>query len=1091
MYIYPEASIDDNNLFERPDQSVKTGMKKIYHRLNPAPVAIIVVSLLAIVSASVQALSPIRFDHIGLEHGLSQSTVYSIARDLHGFMWFGTQDGLNRYDGYEIAVFKHNPNDSNSVSHNTIWALMGDRQGNLWIGTEGGVNCYRPAENRFHRYPFLTERTKNAHVGTVSAFCEDSNGEIWIGTSTGLNKFDPVRGGVVPFELVPGDSSRQSPFAVQSICQDSSRTLWVGTTIGLYAISLDDASVRRFTHDRFNQSSLSSNNIRSLAVDSAGRVWIGTWEGELNSIEARTGIVKRHLPGGRARGNNFYSIATDGNGDIWIATFDGILKYSPSLNRLAHLTSEASVTLYRSNNGFIWVGTFVSGVLVYNPAKQRFRNYTLDEISKGSKIGNVVFSILEDHSGAVWVGTFGNGLIRLDRSRTHLSTYRHSPSDPRTISSNRIVALCETEPGELWVGTDGGGLNRLETNTGVFHRYSDEPHSTLPIAHNRISTLFYDRPERILWVGYLNGTIQRIHLATNAVTSYYLAGKNLSIVSTSGVSAIVRGPHSGILVGTIKRGLLTLDSTGQFREFSLPDSIKIIAASNVICSILEHADGTLLLGTYDGLLRYADKRKPPFRRYTTADGLPSNAVYGILPDRSGNLWLSTNKGISRFTPATERFKNFDMADGLQSDEFNQGAYFASRHGELFFGSVNGFTCFSPEEIEDDPSVPPVYVTRFRIFNKLLPLANPIPDGEHIELTYAENFFTFEFIALNYGSPQKTRYAYQLEGFDQDWNYVSAAQRYAGYTNLDPGTYRLRVKASGNDGHWSDREATLLITITPPFWMTWWFRVGGMVVLLGVAGSLVRRKITRLEKEKARQQELSRKLIERQEEERRRIAQEMHDSLGQDLLFIKNLALLTLKNFPRDQQSDDHIAQISESASRALKSVRAISHDLRPPELDRLGLTETLRSILLRVRESTTLQVSGEIDDIDGLIEPGLEINLIRIVQEALANVVKHADASECGVRLCREENRITITVRDNGKGFDMNGILRISSARDSTKKPPGHQAYQSIGIGLGGMMERVRMLGGVINISTAPGAGTTITVSVPVVSRSPSSDEHP
>lgn len=1025
------------------------------------------------------ASEAIRFDRIGLEQGLSQSTVSAIAQDAHGFMWFGTHDGLNRFDGYKITVFKHHPADSNSISHNTVWALMCDRKGNLWIGTEKGVNCYKPYSNRFSLHPLSPETNQIAPV-IASAFCEDSRGTIWIGTSAGLRRYDQTTGAILSFRL-PADTSSPLRLAVQAICEDTYGHLWVATTNGLYRIFLHNDSVEYIR--QLPGLIGSSVNVRSLTLDTAGVLWIGTWQGDLYSVDTRTNVFVRHASPIKRGSGNIYSMLAAQNGDIWIATFEGVKIYTPRQRRFTRVSTDPAVTFYRSKDAFIWIGTFANGLLVYNPHRQRFRNYvTPGTPGTGSRVGNAVFSILEDHDGALWVGTFGNGLSRYDRRGGHVVTYKHRADDPSSLSNNRIIALCETRPGEIWIGTDGGGVNRLDTRRGRFQRFSDDASSPMRLSHNRVSALYYDSNSRHLWIGYLNGTLDEIDLTTSSIQHYMLARKNLPIVSTSAVTSIVRGPRSGILLGTYRRGLLVHDpASRQFVPYPFPDSLAEVIGNMPVYSVVEQANGTLWMGTGTGLLQYASGTPPVFRHYTTADGLPNNVVYGILTDRSGRFWLSTNKGISRFTPSISQFKNYDISDGLQSDEFNQGAYFASRTGELFFGGVNGFNSFFPDEIHDNALAPPVYITEFKVFNKPLALPTPLPPGQAIELSHAQNFFTFEFVALSYAAPEKNQYAYMLEGFDRGWNYVSARQRYAGYTNLDPGSYILRVKGSNSDGYWNEHAATLTITIRPPFWMTWWFRASGLLLVLGIAASLYHRKITTLEKEKLRQQELSRTLIERQEEERRRIAREMHDSLGQDLLFIKNLALLTLDDSSGKETVREHAARISETASKALKSVRTISHDLRPPELDRLGLSETLRSILLKVRESTSLTLSGEIDDIDGMIRPELEINIVRIIQEALANVIKHAQASECSVVVEKKDRAITISIRDDGRGFDTSAAIGPESSRmphAATNKPAA--TYTTIGIGLTGMMERVRMLGGTIAIDSAPGEGTSIHIEVPI-----------
>jgi signal transduction histidine kinase len=412
-----------------------------------------------------------------------------------------------------------------------------------------------------------------------------------------------------------------------------------------------------------------------------------------------------------------------------------------------------------------------------------------------------------------------------------------------------------------------------------------------------------------------------------------------------------------------------------------------------------------------------------------------------------------------------------VKDGLQANEFNQGAYFAARNGELFFGGVNGFNSFFPESINDNDYIPPIYLTTFKIFDK--PLQNPgsLASLNDIELSYSQNFFSFEFVALNYTTPEKNQYAYMLEGFDKDWHIVTAQQRYGSYTNLDPGEYKLRIKGSNNDGIWNEAGISVAVIVTPPFWMTWWFRTLGVIMVLSSIYIIYQNRINSLKQEKELQQKISHRLIEKQEEERRRIALEMHDSLGHSLLFIKNRANLTAKKSFDVTSASENFNQISAAASEALITVREISHNLRPPELDQLGLSETLRSILISFRESTSIKINGAVEDIDGLIPKELDINVVRILQEALSNIIKHSGAAECEILVTKSESQITINISDYGKGFEQNNTQY--SRRETPEK-------KHAGLGLAGMTERVRILNGNFKIESTPGKGTHIEIKIPL-----------
>ena len=1054
--------------------NVNTSFVEEFKFMNPFKYLLFITIISGVIlSRLIAQPTHLKFDEIGLEQGLSQATVNAIVQDAQGFMWFGTQDGLNRFDGYTIQIYKHDANDSLSISDNNIWSLISDRNGDLWIGTmRGGLNKYVPAENRFYHYKQEDGNPHSISENYITTLFEDSNGDIWIGTrNKGLNLLNKKNESFKNFTHDEFDTSSISSNTVWAICEDDSKNLWIGTSRGLSKISLSYLEEPSFTTYLINFIDESeSNNITALHFNHNGKLWMGGWSGSLFSLDLQKNIAEQIQNKNNSINSKMLktirSLYSDKDENLWIASYtSGLLRYNHRTKELNQINPDGAMIIFKDKSGILWIGTFAEGVLQYDWRKNQFQNYNEDPQNTGSLRGKLVSAILEDREGKLWIGTYGMGLNYFDRNRKRIKTFTADLSDEQSISNNKIISLIESRDGSIWIATEGGGVNRFDKSKKIFERYEHNPLDKNTISHNEITAIYEDVNGEI-WIGTTINIVDRLNPVTKTLKHYLLGKNDPNKIAGRGIMVFYEGLKSGFWVGTLGGGLYHyLSESDSFKRFIISSNLEDSRNNETVLSIYEDESGTVWFGTYGGGLNRYDPNNKKFKYYTTEDGLPNEVVYGLLPDKSGNLWLSTNKGLSRFDIKEETFKSFDKKDGLLDDEFNQGAYFANHNGELFFGGVTGLTAFFPENIKQNDYIPPIYITNFKVFNETLPIPYPVI-SEKVELDYVQNFFSFEFAALNYTSPEKNQYAYKLEGFDKDWHKVSAMQRYAGYTNLDPGTYFLHVIGSNNDGVWNEEGVSLTIVIKPPFWMSWWFRSIGVFLVMSLIYMIYNRRIAKLKKEKVLQQEISKQLIERQEDERRRIAQEMHDSLGQDLLFIKNRALLTITKTEDNPIVSEHLNQISDSASKVLKTVREISHNLRPPELDRLGLTETLRSLLQKTRESSLIKVEGEVDEIDGLIPPELEISLIRIVQEALGNIIKHAEARLCEVYITTKNNQITLDISDNGKGFDYN------KAQSEKEK--------SFGIGITGMKERVRILRGIINISSSLVNGTRIEIQIPI-----------
>ena len=782
----------------------------------------------------------LKFEHLTTEHGLSQSTITCILQDQQGYMWFGTQDGLNCYDGYTFTIYQHNPGDSNSISSNTVYALFEDSYGALWVGTESGLDLFRRSTGGFIHYRHHEEESSSLSHDQVMSICEDLNGQLWIGTNGGgLNRFD-----------------RQAN------------------------------RFTRFQKESGGEQAISSNEIYEVFCDSRNYLWIGSWHGHVDLYHLENNQIR---PYGRYGEYIIRSIIEDRDGDIWICTHgDGLIqvhldstanfreiryRYEKGKNSLS---GNALFAIMEDQQGQLWIGTENEGLNIYDKHQQLFRHYRSDVFNKNSLSHHSVWSLYEDVTGNIWVGTYAGGINLFPRYGGGFQHYQYHPGNDKSLSHNSVTSFLEDAHGNTWIGTDGGGLNLFNPETETF-RCFDTRNSQ--ISSDAVLSIFEDRHGNF-WVGTWGGGLNRFNRQTGASVQYTRENSGLG---SNNVFSIIEDRRGRLWAGTFWGGVSMYDVSKQrFRTYSVKnsnltdDQIKVICedaygqlwiggdlglnrlnpeteeivayqhdeddsasiSKGWVLTILETRDSTLWIGTTGGLNRF-HRDTGTFTRFFVKDGLPNDAIKGMRQDDEGNLWLSTNRGLSKFNPETRLFKNYDVSDGLQGNEFYQCSHYKSSSGKIYFGGVNGFNVFRPSNLTQNAYVPPVVIRDFKIFNKPVPVGPDSPlkadigQTSEIVLSHKQNFISFEFAALNYISPDKNRYAYRLSGSDfSDWNFVGT-NRTATYTNLDPGKYRFQVKGSNNDDIWNEEGVALDITIRPPFQGTWGFRSLVFLALLGL------------------------------------------------------------------------------------------------------------------------------------------------------------------------------------------------------------------------------------------------------------------
>ncbi|MFH1942625.1 MAG: two-component regulator propeller domain-containing protein, partial [bacterium] len=788
---------------------------------------------------------PIHFHKISIEDGLSQSSVNCILQDRKGFLWFGTQDGLNRYDGYNFKIYKYIPGDPNSPSDNNIISICEDRSGNLWIGTWSGLDRFDPKTERFTHYRYDPANPSSVSHNRVNAICEDQSGILWVGTWGGLDRFDPKTEAFRHFRYSPSDSNSLIDDRINTIYEGRLGYLWIGTSSGLDRL---DPATKEFIHYTINPKDPNSgghNDVAAICEDRSGNLWVGTSSAGLFHFHREEERFTRYgydpnNPNSLGS-NDVRCIHEDRGGHIWIGTWgEGLSTFHPETKRFTHyrndpndpnsLSDNRLYCMYEDKSGILWIGTLGAGVNRMDPVTKKFTLYRKDPNNPNSSVGSDVRGIHEDHTGMLWISTF-SGLNRFDPTIKKFTRYRHDPDDEHSLSSNLVYAVYSDPSGNVWAGTQGFGLNRLNPRTGRCIRYVHDPADPNSLSDNTVNIVFTDRLGET-WIGTQNG-LNRYERTRDGFVRYFNDPEDPTSLSDNDIRVIIEDRKGFLWFGTRHGGLNRFDpATGAFTQYRHdPLNPSSLSDDRIFC-IHEDSTGIFWIGKRGGGLNRFDPITEQFICYTEKDGLPNNVIYGILEDGHGNLWLSTNNGLSKFSPSRRTFRNYYATDGLQSNEFNFGAYERLRSGEMVFGGIGGFNVFHPDSIKDNAFIPPVVIVGFQVFNRPVPigemeggrtiLERSITDAEKINLSYKDNVFSFEFAALNYIFPEMNKYAYMMEGLENTWNYVEN-RRFVTYTRLPSGNYVFRVKGSNNDGVWNEKGASLRITISPPFWRTWWFQ----------------------------------------------------------------------------------------------------------------------------------------------------------------------------------------------------------------------------------------------------------------------------
>jgi signal transduction histidine kinase/ligand-binding sensor domain-containing protein/DNA-binding response OmpR family regulator len=1090
-----------------------------------------------------------RFTKLDVRDNLSNNQVTCFINDERGFLWIGTMTGLNRFDGYDFVVFKHDFSDTTSLIDNYIISLFRDHKGRLWVNTRNGFNVYDPVTESFLRDPGMTLQDISLEGQYISSIFEDSSGHYWyLDERAKLFRYDPVKDSCREIEYLPGPVGNITGHDLSSVAEDAGGNLWMITRNGMLLL-LDAESLtvryrntmlREIYHDRLLE--------YNLFVDKDDDLWI-TITNDAQGIYYLNGADRsfRHINSESRPGLNtdiVTGIVQDTQGRLWIATDHGGInlldKHDFSLQYIMHrpyddysLSQNSITALYKDPRGIIWIGTYKQGINMYHPDIVKFNLYH-NILNEPASLGyNDVNCFAEDAGGNLWIGTNGGGLEYFNRKTGRFTHYTHDPDDPNSLSNNVIVSLLVDREKRLWIGTFYGGLNLFDGR--IFHHYRADPNDPGSISDNRIWEIFQDSGSHI-WIGTLGGGLDLYNAGENTF-SHYRAG-DLNSIHSNFIISMMEDSKGNLWFATAD-GVDMLDKkNGRFINYKHQENNPASLSNDDVTHIIEDRRGAIWIGTREGLNLFNFNPDHPelgnFRIFTEKDGLADNAVSSILEDNRGNLWIATSNGLSNMimdTLASDSlrfsFVNYDESDGLQGREFTQKSAFKTSRGELIFGGANGFNLFYPEHLSRNEIPPGIVFTDFQILNTTVGinekingrilLKKSITETREITLGHNQNMFSIEFAALNYFQSNKNRYRYKLEGFNDDWIMVDASGRKATYTNLDPGDYIFRVTASNNDGIWNREGILLNIKVLPPLWKSKW-AIGAYIFLLIGALLLLRYLILERMRIIFKAQQERREALNRHEIDMLKIkffTNISHEFKTPLTLIISPIErLLKSTRNPTDRQ---HLNLIHRNARRLLSLVNQLL-DFRRMEVQQFRLKPAEGDIVRFVRDvSYSFSDLAEIKNIDLSFESNREripfyfdhdkiekivfnllSNAFKFTQEkgnisVYVNSLEQQDAhTESG---SAERDPVQIIVEDTGIGIPPEKQVKIFE-RFFQEDVPGTKVSQGSGIGLSLVNEFVRLHHGDIHCDSKPNQGSRFTVTLPGLKKSdfevePVYDEYP
>jgi signal transduction histidine kinase/ligand-binding sensor domain-containing protein/DNA-binding response OmpR family regulator len=903
----------------------------------------------------------LHFDHFGTANGLSELDPNAILQDSQGFIWIATNDGLNRYDGYKFKIYRNDAKDTTSIGNNYVQDIKEDKEGNIWIAAVGsGLNKFDRKTNRFYRYTHNENNSRSLSSNLVSRIAIDGSGKIWVGTQmNGLDLFDPKTGTFVHYLHNQNNLKSINANEIATVYKDSQNNIWVGTfNSGLSMFDRKNNNFVNFKHTENDKGSISGDKITTIFEDSKHQLWIGTQEAGLNLYNKNTGVFRHFINdphnGNSMVHNSIQSIAEDDDHNLWIGTENGGLSiYNSSANKFfsyfhddvdnTSLSGNSVDVILKDNIGNMWIGTFGGGINLSKKNKSNFTHYKHGALPN-SLSNDFVLAFFEDDNDNIWIGTDGGGLNMFDLKSGNFTAYKHRDSDKNSISGDNILEIKEDNQKNLWIGTWGNGVSVMNQKTRTFRSFKHNPSDATSLGGDNIYAIA-QTPDKKLWLGTFGDGLDQYQPVTHTFTHYRYNSTDSKSLSSDRINKLLSDSKGNLWIGTDDAGLnLYNPSTNTFTHFKHKDNSNSLS-NNTVLDIYEDNKGQIWICTLAGLDLF-DPITHHFTVFKTKDGLPNDYTQAIVEDNSGNFWITTNNGLAMYNPQTNKFKSFTTEDGLQGDEFKQHAAIKSRNGALYIGGVNGFNSFFPDKISQFPYNPPLVLTNLQIFNKTVevaknssdpsPLKQDISVTRYVTLSHDQSIISLEYASLDYLSPSKKKYAYILENFDKNWNYVGDKNT-AVYTNIPPGNYIFKVKSQSSEGVWSPNTLSLEVIVVPPFWLTWWFESLTVFAIIGFVFAGYRYKMNKIIEQKAI---LEHEVKERTEEVMRQSNELL--AINEELQAV-NEELQVQSEELEEQKNQEYLARQEADRANQAKSIflATMSHEIRTPMNGVIGMASLL------------------------------------------------------------------------------------------------------------------------------------------------------
>lgn len=1060
------------------------------------------------------AQKDINFTSLTMKDGLSSNVVNAILKDKFGLLWFGTEDGLDKFDGTTFKVYRHKAGDTTSLQANEILSLHEDKNGNLWVGTSGGsLSLYDRKKDAFINFPSGPNTIGN---NVIRGVCSDDHGKIWIVHYEGVDILDPVTKRNERFHLIAGNPGSIQPIHGLCVYQDSRHHIWIGTTDGLFRYDLKSRSLKRFQYSKQDSLSIAGEAVNAIAEDKQGNIWIATSGGLSLLQQDEAGFTHFKKTGNHTKSlssDNINAIAVD-DGKLWLGTSAGldvfdtrtyeVEKYSFDYRNIHSLTASSVRSVCIDNQGIYWLGMVGGGVNKYDKNLNLFnfiKSNVFDELGLNA---SMVSAFAEGKNGKVFVGTQGGGLSLFEPKTKLFQRFNIKSSRKGAGNNLTVLALTWNRKNKLMVGTYAEGLFVLDPVSGRYQQLTQGGNAQ-DLNSNYIFCFKEDRKGNI-WVGTNGGGINVLNEDNKVIVRYTpdpVAVNDIKLPINGFIRDIEEDRDGSIWIATHGGGIAVLEpSSGKFTIYSTTNS-KL--PNDKVQSLMEDSRGNIWAGTFGGGLAIINKNTGQFNVLSEKDGLENNAIYKIMEDQQGLIWISTNKGISSIDITTKKINNYNYHNGVQNNNFAHEAGIRLSTGELYFGGLEGFNYFNPLHFRKNNNIPSVLITDFRISNRSVTPSEDGPINEHISvakkinLNYKQNF-ALSFVGLNFTSPEQNQYAYKLEGFDKDWNYVGNSTSVS-YTNLDPGEYVFRVKASNNDGVWNNEGTSIEISVHPPFWRTSYAYILYGSVFIALLLYLRYRSLRNIKKKFAAKQ------IKIRAEQERKEAERIHEL---DLLKIKFLTNLShefrtpislilgpadkLISRQKNESSSGELNMIRRNAKRLLNLVNQLL-DFRKMEEQELKLQVSEGELVSFIKELyDSFKDLSDRKKIEFVFETHIDKlytrfdhdKIERILFNLLSNAFKFTlEGGKISVELDRMANKsdlsktwISIKVSDTGIGIPEDKKQKIFENFFQNTTSTSIINHGS-GIGLSITKEFVKMHDGIIEVESEPGKGSTFCICLP------------